>query len=371
MTTLLATQRHSKGEQTRAHPYHTCKATTLLSVHTMKIQRKGSPFDLNASTQKTVVFLLLLLCIGGGVQATTWIHREHLHLPKNRLPLLSTATRRSVWNVRGGSGSVVAAAAANVAVDYEHLIEGAYSWCCNLGAPSALVAGAVVATLYDNMHSGDLELADRDSKWVQLGKKLTRLLLLSAFMMETLSIFVTTVTGTMLLSQTVDQMSLSDAFIETPLEFLKEHFEFEFLTARIMFLQGLLNWLAAIALGHLLPSNKEGDVDTPTEIALNRFIACSIGTLIVLMVSFYNNHATFYPNYSTIVARWIYVMMHGRVVGIGTWPPQPLSLVLIPSFAACFYWAYHALWPSETTPSTVQQNRNNRMARISKPRRFI
>jgi hypothetical protein len=326
------------------------------------------------------MLLLLWLC-SCEVQATVWIHRKHMDM-SHRLSL-STAARQSVWNVRGGGGGSVASAAAAAtaasaasaaaSVDYEHLIEGAYSWCCNLGAPSALVAGAVVATLYENMHSGDLELSERDSKWVQLGKKLTRLLLLSAFMMETLSIFVTTVTGTMLLSQTVDQMSLSNVVIETPLEFLKEHFEFEFLTARIMFLQGLLNWLAAIALGHLLPSNKEGDVDTPTEIALNRFIACSIGTLIVLMVSFYNNHATFYPNYSTIVARWIYVMMHGHVFGIGSWPPQPLSLVLIPSLAACLYWAYHALWPSEVVPSTVQQHRNNRMPPriISKPRRFL
>lgn len=116
------------------------------------------------------------------------------------------------------------ATVAAVAVDYGPFIEGAYDWCCNLGAPSALVAGAVIATLYENMHSGDLEVVVTDSWWVQLGKKVTRLLLLSAFALETLSIFVTTVTGTMLLSITPKQMFLSDVVVESPLEFMRENF---------------------------------------------------------------------------------------------------------------------------------------------------
>lgn len=258
-------------------------------------------------------------------------------------------------NLRGGvfGGDAAASAAlpllALTTIDYTSLIEGAYGWCGDLGAPSALVAGAVVATLYDNMHSGDLEMSDSDSRLVRFGKIVTRLLLLSAFAMETLSIFVTTVTGTMLLSLTVEQMSISDAVIHTPLEFLKENFEFEFLTARIMFLQGLLNWLAAIGLGHILPS--PGDFASPTEVALNKFIACSMGTLIVLMVSFFNTHSTFYANYLAMLTRWFYVMMHGHVFGIGTWPPRPLSFVLVPSMLFSFYWGYRALWPTDAPPA--------------------
>jgi hypothetical protein len=87
-------------------------------------------------------------------------------------------------------------------------VDDAYGWCCSLGAPSALVAAAVVATIYENIHSGDLEIVASDGRWVQLGKKLTRLLLLSAFALETMSIFVTTVTGTMLLSRKVELMGL-------------------------------------------------------------------------------------------------------------------------------------------------------------------
>jgi hypothetical protein len=77
------------------------------------------------------------------------------------------------------------------------LAMGAYEWCVNLCAPSALVAGAVIATIYENIGSGALDIrADSDTRWVMFGKRITRLLLLSAFAFEVLSIFVTTVTGT-------------------------------------------------------------------------------------------------------------------------------------------------------------------------------
>ena len=249
--------------------------------------------------------------------------------------------------LRGGSsGSIV-----DSAPDIEHLIDDAYSWCCSLGAPSALVAAAVVATIYENMHSGDLEIDKSDGPWVQLGKKLTRLLLLSAFALETLSIFVTTVTGTMLLSRKHDQMFITNKDVTTPLEFLKENFEFEYLTASITFLQGLMHWLAAIALGHVLPS--PGDApDTPTEAALNKFIAWGMGTLILLMISFFNNHISFYQHYGSMLMRWFYVTLHGHVFGIGTWPPRPMSLVLMTTLGASLYYGYMALTRSEV-PKTV------------------
>ena len=246
---------------------------------------------------------------------------------------------------RGGSSAGILDAVPE-AVDIEHLIDDAYSWCCSLGAPSALVAAAVVATIYENMHSGDLEIDKSDGRWVQLGKKLTRLLLLSAFALETLSIFVTTVTGTMLLSRKHDQMFITNKCVTTPLEFLKENFEFEYLTASITFLQGLMHWLAAIGLGHVLPS--PGDApDTPTEAALNKFIAWGMGTLILLMISFFNNHITFYNHYGSMLMRWFFVTLHGHVFGIGTWPPRPMSLVLMSTFGASLYYGYIALTRSE------------------------
>lgn len=140
-----------------------------------------------------------------------------------------------------------------------------------------LVAGAVIATIYENIGSGALDIHRRkDTKWVMLGKRICRLLLLSAFALEVLSIFVTTVTGTMLLAHTQEAL---DAMVPThmvnkdttPLSFLHDNFEFEYLTARITFLQGLLNWLGAIALGHILPSGESVDSRV-----MNQFIGLSL-----------------------------------------------------------------------------------------------
>ena len=53
------------------------------------------------------------------------------------------------------------------------LVEHAYEWATNLGAPAALVAGAVIATLYESMSSGNLDVEEDDKKWVKLAKKVS------------------------------------------------------------------------------------------------------------------------------------------------------------------------------------------------------
>jgi len=244
----------------------------------------------------------------------------------------STAvTQLSIDRLRGGVGSTE---------DYIRYIDGSYEWCCNLGAPSALVAGAVIATLYENMHSGDLEVLQSDSLATQLGKKVTRLLLLSAFAMEAISIFVTTVTGTMLLSRPVEQLRFASDPVFTPLEFLRSNFEFEYLTARITFLQGLLNWLAAIGLGHLFAN----PTDSPSTVALNKFIACSLGAVIVVMVSFYNAHISYYKNYFEMLSRWV-VVTTGRFLGLNG--PRPLLVLLWPLFGFSLHYGFQALTITE------------------------
>lgn len=167
---------------------------------------------------------------------------QSAHQPQTLGP--SKIASSSVLNLRGGEVSEIASAA--------------YDWCINLGNPSALVAGAVVATMYECIRSGDLEIQDDDTKTVRFAKRFTRVLLLSAFALEVMSIFVVTVTGTMLLSKTEDAL---DEMVQvtkttTPLSFLRDNFEFEYLTARITFQQGLLNWLGAIALTHFIPTGE-------------------------------------------------------------------------------------------------------------------
>jgi hypothetical protein len=124
--------------------------------------------------------------------------------------------------LRGGGG------------DGTELVDAAYGWCCNLGAPSALVAGAVVATMYENIRGGVMEIQKDDSVYARRAKKMTSALLISAFALQIVSIFVTTVTGTMLLSK---DMSNVEVTATTALGFLREHFEFEYLTSRLSFLQ--------------------------------------------------------------------------------------------------------------------------------------
>ena len=131
----------------------------------------------------------------------------------------------------------------------------------------------MIATIYETIGSGALDIDGKDTKRIKFAKRFTRYLLLTAFALEIISIFVTTVCGTMLMSRTEDVL---DALVEvtkdtTPLSFLHDNFEFEYLTARITFLQGLLNWILAIALGHFIP----GDESKETRV-MNKFIGSSL-----------------------------------------------------------------------------------------------
>jgi hypothetical protein len=205
---------------------------------------------------------------------------------------MATTAVASATTLRGGGDG-----AGGDLPDMADLVAGAYGWCFNLGGPSALVAGAVIATLYETMSSCELDLDADDTKWVALGKKSTRLLLLSAFALETISIFVTTVTGTMLMGRpTASLVTQSLATITeatTPLCFLRDNFEFEYLTARISFLQGLLNWLLAIGMTHALPKG-----ESVATRKMNLFIASVLFTMVAIMLSFANTHMMeFYRTY--------------------------------------------------------------------------
>jgi hypothetical protein len=120
------------------------------------------------------------------------------------------------------------------------------------------------------------------------------------------------------------------------LGFLREHFEFEYLTARITFLQGLLNWLAAVALEHTIPRKGEGKA----ALKMNKFIASSLLTLILLLISFYNNHMTFYHNYSHMLSRWLKVTY---LRYIWHWRPRPMALLYVPTTFLTLYLGARAL----------------------------
>lgn len=216
-------------------------------------------------------------------------------------------------------------------VDYDHLVDGAYGWCCNLGAPSALVAGAVVASIYENMSNpnSDYDPSKGDTKLIGFGKKLVRWLLITAFAFEALCIFVMTVTGTMLLSEDVDSM-IHQGIVrsaKTPLQFLHDHFEFEYITGHITFLQGLLNWFIAIAVSHAIPAGDGQQLVSSSTTTMNQFLAIILFTTTVFMLSIYNKHIYFYDNYGVMLHRWFQLILQRFII----WPPRPLSFILFPA----------------------------------------
>jgi hypothetical protein len=76
------------------------------------------------------------------------------------------------------------------------------------------------------------------------------------------------------------------------------------------------------------------------------------------MISFFNNHITFYKHYGSMLMRWFYVTLHGHVFGIGVWPPRLMSLALMTTLGASLYYGYMSLTRSET-PITESQEATN------------
>lgn len=328
----------------------TCK--TFIDMRTTRGQR----------CSRGLVALILLASV-------KLVHSGMKHVHRSRLPFFkivqrnnpalatdgyTTYRRQHLLSFRGGD---------TVTEPYSEFLELAYGWCINLGAPSALVAGVVVATLHENIHQGDLVVSKHDKFSTQLAKKLTHLLLLSAFALETMSIFVTTVTATMLLSRGTDAIPTLTSS-SAPLHFLWENYEFEYLTARITFLQGLLNWLAALGMNHIIPSREPTSKSVQ---AFNKFVAFSLFTVIVLMVSFYNDHMTFYPNYLVMFSRWAFLTIHGYFGGRRTIlsTPRPLAFVLMPLLVVSLYWGYRALVSYE------EDNEHTQVAMRGRRRRFM
>ena len=187
----------------------------------------------------------------------------------------------------------------------EDMRYASWEWMANLGAPSALVGGAALASFFDLR--ADLEVDPKDRTWVALSKKAISVLLLTAFAMEITCVFVTTVTGTLLQGTTINGLALSS------IDLMTRELEFEYLASRICFFQGLLNWLAGIALHQILPDSvlagKSFADLTAEEKASRRLRVCngaSVASMALFMVAFYNKHipsAARYSNYFGMVSR--------------------------------------------------------------------
>ena len=211
------------------------------------------------------------------------------------------------------------------------LLFDTWEWNANLASPAALVAGAVLATLIDGREYMSVRVTDK--RWVRHLKKSCRLLLLSSFGLEVVSIFVTVVMGTLLLSVGDVPSAIIDTTANSPMGLMQKNFEFEYLTARITFLQGLFNWLASVALEILIPRRMEGQSTR----RMNRFISSALMTIIIAMLSFLNRHVVFYENYTQMLKRFA-VLSISRFI----WPLKPLTAVFVPALALTTFFGYRA-----------------------------
>jgi len=202
----------------------------------------------------------------------------------------------------------------------------AWEWTANLGAPAALVAGAVLVTLTETRE--DFAPRKLDAHWVRVCKQVTRFLLLSSFALEVVSIFVSTMTGSVLLGHGPQEVAKKVVGYKAPLALLHHHHEFEYLTIQLGFLQGLLHWLAAVGLEVFLP--KRGD--TKSARRMNNFMASCLLSLIFWIMAFYNHHLSFYSDYAHMVKRY-FILFAGRYFGFlrgGEF--RPMCLLYGPSF---------------------------------------
>jgi hypothetical protein len=85
----------------------------------------------------------------------------------------------------------------NLFYDDVDMAFNAWEWTANIGAPAALVAGAVLVTLSETREASAPR--SKDLWWVRKAKMTMRCLLLSSFALEVISIFVSTMTGSVLL----------------------------------------------------------------------------------------------------------------------------------------------------------------------------
>ena len=245
-------------------------------------------------------------------------------------------------------------------VDANALCYTAWEWCSNLGAPAALVGGAALASYYEMTSRGALEPRTSDARGARLAKKIVTLLLLSSFAFSISNIFVTTVTGTVLMANAdLGALSVPNTVLsQSSIGVLHKKYEFEvdrspsaharvdrtlthshshtivvthseataahaagerrpttttpsrardgrrralqFLLARISFLQGLLNWIAGLAIELAIPKPSESRVTRK----LSQAAAAGLSTMLLLMLSFYNDHDVFHSDYGGMLRRF-------------------------------------------------------------------
>jgi len=101
----------------------------------------------------------------------------------------------------------------------------------------------------------------------------------------------------------------------------------EYLTTQICFLQGLFNWLGAVAIELILPKPSE----TTSAKRMNKCLAGWLVSFMLWMLAFYNNHLSFYSDYTAMLKRFMILFVKDFVLNK---PFRPLALLYCPPFIA-------------------------------------
>ena len=299
--------------------------TQTTSIHSIFVLFFATMKIVSRPAKLVLLLLLLLTNVSRSASAFAWVQPIR--------PLARISRQRAHTELGSLNWMAVLRGGAETISD-DALSAEAFGWLSNLGAPAALVAGAVLATLSSTRE--DLSPRRGDKSWIRVAKKGCRALLLSSFAMEVFCIFVTTVTGTMLLSHGDMPAGLhAGVHYHSAMGLLKHNWEFEYLAARVTFLQGLLNWLLAISLEMYIPKENEGVAARK----MNLFISSSLLSMIILMIKFYNDHMTFYKNYFDMLWRFLSVTFHRY---FWQFPPRPLSIFATPWIITSFILGWRA-----------------------------
>mmetsp|Transcript_10469 Transcript_10469/g.31252 ORF Transcript_10469/g.31252 Transcript_10469/m.31252 type:complete len:288 (+) Transcript_10469:135-998(+) len=225
-----------------------------------------------------------------------------------------------------------------------------WEWTANMGAPAALVAAAALTSYEELRQDKALVTIYDDRPWVRVAKKVVKFLLISSFALQVLSIFTTTITGTMLLSVGDKWGRWTPQVTEanSPMGFLQANFEFEYLTSRISFIQGLFNWMGAMALSYAIPHRREGMATR----RMNKFFAWGLSSMLLAMMSFYNEHLRFYTNYLGMLKHW-FTLVWARF--IWRWPPKLLSIAALGAVGNAVYHGYRAFTSEPDVPEHEAQ----------------
>jgi len=231
--------------------------------------------------------MLLIFCAGGLLSGSS------------SFALTPPPKQRSL-GIRGGG-----------AVETNAIAEAA-GWMIGMRTPATLVAGSALSSFM--AFSGELACDKSDPFVVKALKRWCLVLLFSSFFFEVFVIFAGTVTSTWLLAVGDDDASkVSHTAVINPMAssvmgFLHRELEFEYVTIRLFFLQGLLCWLSGVAFKFLLPSFNPETPKADKELA--KFYSRGLVALVLMMVHYFQRHQNFYKSYFHMCARFAVLLAH-------------------------------------------------------------